>query len=95
MAAADMTRNFQLIEARLDGKSWLLGDWSALDAYIYWVWFRVTGAGFDGTAYPRYADHARRMEQRASVQQYLALEREAEAQLEREGLLFRPPPARP
>ncbi len=94
IAAADMTRNFQLIEARLRGQHWLLGNWSALDAYIYWVWFRVTGAGFDGTAFPGYADHARRMEQRSSVQRYLTLEREAEAQLEREGLAFRPPPSR-
>jgi len=92
IAAADMARNFSLIEARLAEQPWMLGDWSALDAYVYWVWFRVTGAGFDGTPFPRFADHARRMEERASVRRYLALEREVEAQLEKEGLLFRPPP---
>jgi glutathione S-transferase len=95
IAAADMARNFRLIDERLQQQAWMLGDWSALDAYVYWVWFRVTGAGFDGTPYPRYADHARRMEQRASVQRYLALEREAEAQLQQEGMLFRPPPPPP
>jgi glutathione S-transferase len=87
-----MKRNFQLIEARLQGRTWLLESWSALDAYIYWVWFRVTGAGLDGTPFPNYAQHARRMEERDSVRRYLQLEREAEAQLEKEGLLFRPPP---
>jgi glutathione S-transferase len=92
IAAADMKRNFELIEARLQGRSWLLQSWSALDAYIYWVWFRVTGAGFDGTPFPNYAEHARRMEERDSVRRYLQLEREAEAQLEKEGLMFRPPP---
>lgn len=92
IAATDMARNFAIIEARLQQQQWLLGEWSALDAYIYWVHFRVTGAGFDAAPFPRFVDHARRMEQRASVRRYLQLEREAEAQLEKEGLMFRPPP---
>ena len=65
-----------------------------MDSYVRWVWFRVTGAGFDGAPFPVYADHARRMEQRVGVQRYLALEREAEAQIESEGLSFRPPQPR-
>lgn len=89
LAIQAMTANFRIIERRLDAQPWMLGEWSVLDAYVYWVWFRATGAGLDGSAWPRYAAHAQRMEQRPSVQRVLAREREAEAQLEKEGLTVR------
>lgn len=87
-----MQPNFCVINLRLSQQPWMLGDtWSALDAYIYWVWFRVTGAGFDGSAYPHYADHAIRMEQRDCYKNLIELETKAEKQLKEEGLIFTPP----
>ena len=55
LKAVEMMRfNFDTIEERLAGGRWWYGDaWSAMDAYLYWVWFRVTGAGFPAADYPR------------------------------------------
>ena len=45
---------------------WWYGDvWSAMDAYLYWVFWRVEGAEFPVKEYPLFYDHARRMETRA------------------------------
>lgn len=78
MAAAAMKPNFALIEQRLADSEWMLGrDWSVLDAYVFWVWFRVEGAGFDVSAYPNFADHARRIQQRPSVMRAGKRERQA------------------
>ncbi|MBL8551774.1 MAG: glutathione S-transferase family protein [Hyphomonadaceae bacterium] len=91
-AVEAMRPNTALVEARLKGGRWWYGEtWSCLDAYFFWVWFRVTGAGFPAQHYPACADHARRMAQRPAVQRALAREAEMERQLESEGLAFRPP----
>ncbi|MAM59887.1 glutathione S-transferase family protein [Maritimibacter sp. UBA3975] len=77
----------KLVDEKIgEGPWWYGADWSIQDAYVYWVWFRITGAGFDGTPYPNWAAHAARMEARDSVAR--ALERDAalQAQLEEEGL---------
>ena len=43
-----MRPNFALIERRLADNEWWYGQqWSIMDAYINWVWFRVTGTAFD------------------------------------------------
>ena len=78
---------FQLagLERELQRQTWVLGrDWSVLDGYLYWVWFRVTGAGFDAAPFPAIAAHALRMEERPAVRR--ALQREAAAQAELESL---------
>lgn len=88
-----MNEYFSLIEQRLANDSWWYGEeWSVMDAYLYWVFWRVEGAGFDVSSYPNYRDHARRMEERPSVQRALQREAEAEKQLEAEGLKFKPAP---
>ena len=90
-ASEAMKEYFQLVEDRLAGSPWWYGDaWSAMDAYLYWVFWRVEGAGFDVGPYPHYSDHARRIEQRPAVQRALAREAEAERQLEAEGLSLKP-----
>lgn len=87
MAAEAMKPNFQIIENRLEHAPWMLGEtWSIIDAYVFWVWFRVEGAGFDASPFPRFADHARRMEGRPSVKRALTREQEAYAWLEERGL---------
>jgi glutathione S-transferase len=45
---------FQLtgLEHSLQRQPWVLGsEWSVLDGYLYWVWFRITGAGFDAAPF--------------------------------------------
>ncbi len=88
-AMADATMSLQLgpLDLRLASQPWLLGDaWSILDAYLYWVWFRITGAGFPGEKFPSIAEHAMRMEERPAVKRALAREAQAEADLEAKGL---------
>lgn len=91
-AVEAMTQGLALAERRLQGGGWWYGaDWSLMDAYVNWVWFRITGAGFDPKPFPALADHDRRMAERPAVRQALALEADLEKQLEAEGLRFTPP----
>lgn len=91
-ASKAMDEYFQLVEDRLQKQDWWYGDtWTAMDAYLYWVFWRVEGANYDVSRYPRYTAHARRMEQRPSVQRADEIESEANQQLEAEGLKFVPP----
>ena len=86
-----MDEFFGLINKRLDEKQWWYGDeWSAMDAYLYWCFWRVQGAGYHVDTFPNYCDHARRMEQRPAVQRAIARDNEASKILESEGLLFKP-----
>ena len=91
LATQAMKQAFAPAEQRLETQQWMLGEWSILDAYVNWVWFRITGAGFDATAFPALADHAERHGQRPGVHAALAREAELQAQLEAEGLAFVPP----
>ena len=84
---------FQLnrFEARLQHQPWLAGQqWSVLDAYLHWVWFRITGAGFDSAPFPNISAHYARTLERPSVQRALAREAEAVRDLESRGLMPRP-----
>ena len=84
---------FQLnrFEARLQLQPWLAGQqWSVLDAYLHWVWFRITGAGFDPAPFPKISDHYARTLERPSVQRAIAREAEAVRDLESRGLMPRP-----
>jgi glutathione S-transferase len=87
MAELAMRPNFAVIDRRLAEREWWHGDrWSVMDAYINWIWFRVTGAGFDGSEYPHFAHHDERIKQRPSVQRALRRNSEAAAQLDARGL---------
>lgn len=88
MGTRAMRQHIAPAERRLASQAWMLGEWSVLDAYIFWVWFRITGAGFDDTEFPRLRDHYARMQERPSVQAMLAREAQGQAQLEREGAVF-------
>lgn len=94
LGAEIMAFQLSAVNARLNGQPWFLGDhWSALDAYLYWVWFRITGAGFDDMNFAALASHAERMEQRPAVKRALQREAEAQATLERLGLAMIMPSA--
>jgi glutathione S-transferase len=84
---------FQLnrFEARLQQQPWLAGQqWSALDAYLHWVWFRITGAGFDAAPFPNISAHYARTMERPAVKRALAREAEAVRDLDSRGLMPRP-----
>jgi glutathione S-transferase len=87
MAEVAMRPNFELIDRRLAGNRWWYGDrWSIVDAYINWVWFRVTGTQFDGTTYHNLGRHDADMKQRAAVKRALAISTEVAEGLAAQGL---------
>jgi glutathione S-transferase len=71
IARAQLEEAFAILEQRLGEREWLYGEWSIVDAYMLWLWFRAAGSGMDGSAFPRCKDHARRVEQRPSVARVL------------------------
>ena len=88
-----MHEYFRLIDDRLNGQSWWYGDnWSVMDAYLYWIFWRVEGEEYPVDDYPNFQAHKNRMEQRGAVQRALAREARLMAQLQEEGLVFTPPP---
>jgi glutathione S-transferase len=79
------------VSARLEQGEWYLGDgWSVLDAYLAWIWFRITGSGFDAAAFPAIARHHDRAMARPAAQAALAREAAATRELEARGLNFTP-----
>lgn len=93
-ATTAMRDHFQLVEDRLGEAAWWYGDaWSAMDAYLGWVFWRVEGAGFPVVDYPRFAGHFQRLSARPSFERAMAIEANANAMLEAEGLAFGPAPA--
>jgi glutathione S-transferase len=86
-----MAFQLQRLEGRLQGQPWLAGQqWSVLDGYLHWIWFRITGAGFDPAPFPRIAAHYARTLERPSVQRALAREALAVSELDSRGLMPRP-----
>lgn len=87
MAMDTMHAKFAIIEERLQDRPWFLGnDWSVIDAFLLWVWFRLDGTGFELDRYPKFADHQARNTQRPAVQRALAREGEVGAALATKGL---------
>jgi glutathione S-transferase len=87
IAVRAFSGQFAFVEQLLGHQPWVLGDiWSVVDAYLYWVWWRIVDAGFDTTPYPNLVKHAASMEQRPAVQRALRREAEAQAYLEEKGL---------
>src|SRR3984957_6284348 len=87
MAEAAMRPNFDLIDRRLAGNRWWYGDrWSIVDAYVNWVWFRVAGTRFDGSAFPNLRRHDADMQQRAAVKRALAISTRVAEGLAAQGL---------
>lgn len=91
-ARAQLEEAFAVIETRLSNREWLFGDWTILDAYLLWLWFRATGAGMSRSPFPRCADHAVRCEARPQVAKVLDREESEWKKLDEEGKV---PPALP
>lgn len=75
--------NFAIIEKALAGKDWVFGEWSAADAYIFVFFNWATKLGLDVSAFPNYAKHFERMQQRPAVQRAMAREAEALAAMDK------------
>ena len=71
----DMNVVMGMINDRLSDRTWWYGDeWSIVDAYLFWTWWRIGVVGFKQDAFPHIVDHAARIVERPSVKR--ALERE-------------------
>lgn len=89
---AAMNEYFGLIDERLADRQWWYGDaWSVMDAYLYWIYWRCAGADYDIAPFSNFQGHAEHMEARPATQRALEREAKAQAQLEAEGLAFKPP----
>ena len=77
LAVAEQLRYFALIDRQLVHGQWLFGEWTAVDAYLFWIWRRfATVSGADLSEFANYGDHCRRMEAGPSVIRTLELERQ-------------------
>ena len=83
-AADAMRTNLQLVEDRLAEGTWWYGEnWSAMDAYIGWVRYRVASTPFDLGAFPNLARHSQDLAARPSVQRAEQRGEEAAAEIAR------------
>ncbi len=91
-AAEVLSAQLRPVEERLTQQEWMLPEgWSILDNYLAWIWFRITGAGFDPSDFAAIAAHYDAAMSRPSAQRALAHEANAQEQLAKRGLQFRPP----
>lgn len=92
---AEMGRDaisFQLkkYETILSSQLWLEGEnWCALDAYLHWIWFRITGAGFDSKPFPSISAHYQRTLEIPAFQRAAAREQKATSWLEQNGFAIK------
>jgi glutathione S-transferase len=87
LAAEALRACFELVEKRLTGRVWLYGEWSIVDAYLLWAWFRAAGSGMDCVRLPRCAAHAARCESWPSVARALDREEAVYAEMLESGVL--------
>ncbi len=85
VARKELEKAFMILEARLADRDWLFGEWSIIDAYMLWLWFRAVGSGMNPAPFPRCADHARRNEARPAVARVLDREEAEFARFEEAG----------
>jgi glutathione S-transferase len=78
---------FGQVDERLAGREWLFDEWSAVDGYLLWLWFRGVGNGLKGEDFPSVDAHARRCQQRASATKILNLEESENDALVEEGAM--------
>ena len=67
---------FGLANELLDGRDYLLGDFTAPDAHFFWCTRRFTQFKLDLARFPNVVAHFERMQTRPSVQSLLAFEKE-------------------
>jgi len=83
LAVAEVIKNFKIVDGMLAGKEWMFDHWTAVDAYLFWVWRRFGTSKIEIPPFRNYAAHAERMLKRDSVKRALAFEREVQARAEK------------
>jgi glutathione S-transferase len=86
-ARAALEHGFGLLEARLLDREWLLREFSTLDVYMLWLWFRAVGSGMDRDPFPRCADLAERTQAVPAVATVLDQEERYFAGYEADGVV--------
>ncbi|MCA8889059.1 MAG: glutathione S-transferase family protein [Parvularculaceae bacterium] len=77
-AEKSMRDYFALIDDKLKRRTWWYGDiWSVLDAYLFWIFNRVEGCGFEVSDFTNYRAHTQRMKKLPAVTRALAREAQA------------------
>ena len=79
LALEEVIKNFRIVDGMLAGKEWMFEHWTAVDAYLFWVWRRFGVFKIEIPPFPNYAGHGERMMKRESVRCALAFEREVQA----------------
>jgi glutathione S-transferase len=79
MATEEMGRHFAIADGLFAKREWVGDRWSIADTYLWWVWERAGAYGLDRAPYSNFAAHAKRVEQRPTVQRALSLASELEA----------------
>jgi glutathione S-transferase len=80
LALGEVIKNFKIVDGILAGKEWMFDHWTAVDAYLFWVWRRFGVFKIEIPPFPNYAGHGDRMMKRESVKRALDFEREVQAQ---------------
>ena len=76
-----------MLNARLAGGCWWYGaQWSIVDAYIFWAWWRLSVVDYPSDDFPNMVDHAARILQRPSVARAMAQEVKYARQMRADGL---------
>jgi glutathione S-transferase len=87
----DMAKIMKMVDTRLQNGPWWYGEnWSVVDGYLYWVWGRITGVGFDGADFPNIRRHFDLSNDRPAVQRAMAREAVNVEVLKSEGLFMAP-----
>jgi len=76
-----LREKFQVAEELLSGREWFLHHFTLPDAFFFWCFRRAMQFGIDLSRYPNCGAHFERMSGRASVQQLIAFESRALAEL--------------
>ena len=80
----------EMINERLEDGPWWYGEnWSVIDAYLYWVWSRITPFGFPADDFKNIQRHFELSNERPAVQRAMKREGEHVEVLKSEGL-FKP-----
>ena len=86
-AIAAMAPFIAMINERLSGQPWWYGqDWSIVDAYISWVWWRLDVVDYPGETFQHLQNHTERNQQRPSVVRAMASEMRYARQMKADGL---------
>lgn len=75
-ASAALNENFGLANELLEGRDYLMGDFTAPDAHFFWCTRRFTQFKLDLSPFPNVEAHFERMKSRESVQKLLAFEKD-------------------